>query len=589
MTITTDTTLLNDPRRQAALLYWQGFSVPQIAEMLQTKRPTVQSWKQRDQWDETAPLNRVESTLEARLIQLYAKPNLTPHDFKVADFLARQMERFARINRYGQTGNEADLNPNVANRNKGDRKKPTKNFFSDEAIEKLEEIFFAESFEYQLRWHRAGLEHRIRDILKSRQIGATFYFSREALLHALKTGHNQIFLSASKTQAYVFREYIIQFARLVDVDLTGDPIVIGNNGAKLIFLGTNSNTAQSHNGDLYVDEIFWIPNFQKLRKVSSGMASQSHLRSTYFSTPSTLAHGAYPFWSGELFNRGRASASERVDIDISHDALAAGVACPDGQWRQIVTIEDALAGGCTLFNLEQLQRENSVDDFRNLFMCEFVDDKASVFPFEDLQRCMVDSLEEWEDFAPFADNPFGSRPVWVGYDPSHSGDSAGCVVLAPPVVAGGKFRILERHQWKGMDFATQAESIRQLTEKYNVEYIGIDATGLGIGVFQLVRSFYPAARDIRYTPEMKTAMVLKAKDVIRRGCLEYDVSATDITTSFMAIRKTMTSSGRSATYEASRTEEASHADVAWATMHALLNEPLTAGSGQVTSSILEFN
>lgn len=589
MTITTDTTLLNDPRRQAALLYWQGFSVPQIADMLQTKRPTVQSWKQRDQWDETAPLNRVESTLEARLIQLYAKPSLTPHDFKVADFLARQMERFARINRYGQTGNEVDLNPNVANRNKGDRKKPTKNFFSDEAIEKLEEIFFAESFEYQLRWHRAGLEHRIRDILKSRQIGATFYFSREALLHALKTGHNQIFLSASKTQAYVFREYIIQFAPRVDVDLTGDPIVIGNNGAKLIFLGTNSNTAQSHNGDLYVDEIFWIPNFQKLRKVSSGMASQSHLRSTYFSTPSTLAHGAYPFWSGELFNRGRARASERVDIDISHDALAAGVACPDGQWRQIVTIEDALAGGCTLFNLEQLQRENSVDDFRNLFMCEFVDDKASVFPFEDLQRCMVDSLEEWEDFAPFADNPFGSRPVWVGYDPSHSGDSAGCVVLAPPVVAGGKFRILERHQWKGMDFATQAESIRQLTEKYNVEYIGIDATGLGIGVFQLVRSFYPAARDIRYTPEMKTAMVLKAKDVIRRGCLEYDVSATDITTSFMAIRKTMTSSGRSATYEASRTEEASHADVAWATMHALLNEPLTAGSGQVTSSILEFN
>ena len=589
MTITTDITLLNDPRRQAALLYWQGFSVPQIADMLQTKRPTVQSWKQRDHWEETAPLNRVESTLEARLIQLYAKPSLTPHDFKVADFLARQMERFARINRYGQTGNEADLNPRVANRNKGERKKPTKNFFSDEAIEKLEEIFFAESFEYQLRWHRAGLEHRIRDILKSRQIGATFYFSREALLHALKTGHNQIFLSASKTQAYVFREYIIQFARRVDVELTGDPIVIGNNGAKLIFLGTNSNTAQSHNGDLYVDEIFWIPNFQKLRKVSSGMASQSHLRSTYFSTPSTLAHGAYPFWSGELFNRGRASASERVDIDISHDALAAGVACPDGQWRQIVTIEDALAGGCTLFNLEQLRQENSVDDFRNLFMCEFVDDKASVFPFEDLQRCMVDSLEEWEDFAPFADNPFGSRPVWVGYDPSHSGDSAGCVVLAPPVVAGGKFRILERHQWKGMDFATQAESIRQLTEKYNVEYIGIDATGLGIGVFQLVRSFYPAARDIRYTPEMKTAMVLKAKDVIRRGCLEYDVSATDITTSFMAIRKTMTSSGRSATYEASRTEEASHADVAWATMHALLNEPLTAGSGQATSSILEFN
>ncbi len=589
MNTTTDTSLLSDPRRQAALLFWQGFSVPQIAEQLQVKRPTVQSWKQRDKWEETAPLNRVEFTLEARLIQLYAKPDLTPHDFKVADFLARQMERLARVNRYGQTGNEADLNPKVANRNKGEKKKPKKNFFSEEAIEKLEEIFLEQSFDYQLEWWRAGLAHRIRHILKSRQIGATFYFAREALLQALKTGHNQIFLSASKTQAYVFRKYIIAFARQVGVELTGDPIVLGNNGAELMFLGTNANTAQSHNGDLYVDEIFWIPNFQKLKRVAGGMSSQEHLRTTYFSTPSSLAHGAYPFWSGEQFNRGRSDKSERVDIDISHAALVKGVACPDGQWRQIVTIEDALAKGCTLFNIDTLKRENSVDEFRNLFMCEFVDDKASVFPFEELQRCMVDSLEKWSDYAPFADRPFGHRPVWIGYDPSLRGDSAGCVVIAPPVVAGGKFRILERHQWKGMDFAQQAESIRELTQKYTVEYIGIDATGLGQGVFQLVRSFYPAAREIRYTPEMKTAMVLKAKDTIRRGCLEYDVSATDITQSFMSIRKTMTSSGRSSTYEASRTEEASHADLAWATMHVLINEPLTAATGEQSSSIMEWN
>ncbi|WP_368894475.1 terminase ATPase subunit family protein [Kluyvera ascorbata] len=589
MTTTTDTSLLNDPRRQAALLFWQGYSVPQIAEQLQVKRPTVQSWKQRDKWEETAPLNRVEFTLEARLIQLYAKPDLTPHDFKVADFLARQMERLARVNRYGQTGNEADLNPNVANRNKGEKKKPKKNFFSEEAIEKLEEIFRDQSFEYQLEWWRAGLAHRIRHILKSRQIGATFYFAREALLQALKTGHNQIFLSASKTQAYVFRKYIIAFARQAGVELTGDPIVLGNNGAELMFLGTNANTAQSHNGDLYVDEIFWIPNFQKLKRVAGGMSSQEHLRTTYFSTPSSLAHGAYPFWSGEQFNKGRNDKSERVDIDISHAALAKGVACPDGQWRQIVTIEDALAKGCTLFNIDTLKRENSVEEFRNLFMCEFVDDKASVFPFEELQRCMVDSLEKWEDYQPFADRPFGHRPVWIGYDPSLRGDSAGCVVIAPPVVAGGRFRILERHQWKGMDFAQQAESIRELTQKYTVEYIGIDATGLGQGVFQLVRSFYPAAREIRYTPEMKTAMVLKAKDTIRRGCLEYDVSATDLTQSFMSIRKTMTSSGRSSTYEASRTEEASHADLAWATMHVLINEPLTAATGEPSSSIMEWN
>lgn len=83
-------------------------------------------------------------------------------------------------------------------------------------------------------------------------------------------------------------------------------------------------------------------------------------------------------------------------------------------------------------------------------------------------------------------------------------------------------------------------------------------------------------------------MVLKAKDTISSGCLEYDAGATDITQSFMAIRKTMTASGNRSTYEASRSEKASHADVAWAIMHVLINESLTAASGGTSPSILEF-
>lgn len=582
-----NTTIISDPRRQAALLYWQGFSVRQIGEMLSQKTPTVQSWKTRDQWEAIAPISRVETSMEARLIQLVMKDVKEGKDYKEIDLLGRQIERLARVNRYNHTGSEADLNPNVANRNKGERKAPEKNVFSDEAIEKLGDIFIETSFEYQRGWHQAGLQHRIRNILKSRQIGATFYFAREALIDALTTGRNQIFLSASKAQAHVFKNYIIDFARQVDVDLKGDPIVLPN-GARLIFLGTNVRTAQSYTGNLYLDEYFWIPKFQELRKVASGMSLHKKWRSTYFSTPSSLAHSAYPFWSGELFNKGRRNKADRIDLDLTHAHLSKGVLCDDGQWRQIVTVEDALSGGCNLFDLEQLQLEYSPAEYENLLMCEFVDDQASVFPFAELQGCMVDSLDEWEDFDPYLKRPFAYRPVWIGYDPSHTGDSAGCAVIAPPVVSGGKFRVLERHQWKGMDFAAQARSIEELTNRYAVEYIGIDATGIGQGVFQLVQQFFPAAREIRYSPEVKTALVLKAKDTISSGRLEYDTGHTDITASFMAIRKTMTASGNRSTYEASRSEEASHADVAWAIMHALLNEPLTAANGGQSPNILEF-
>ncbi|MBW3472283.1 MULTISPECIES: terminase ATPase subunit family protein [Proteus] len=576
-----------DNRKKAMHLYFSGYRIARIAESLGEKASTIHSWKRRDNWDEINPTERAELTVEARYCNLILKESKEGKDFKEIDLLGRQLERMARIRKYQNGGNETDLNPKIANRNKGERRQPEKNFFSEEQIEKLEDEFRNTLFEYQKVWYRAG-HHRIRNILKSRQIGATFYFAREAFIDALTTGRNQVFLSASKAQAYMFREYIIKMALEVDVELKGDPLMLSN-GATLYFLGTNARTAQSYHGNLYLDETFWIPKFQELRKVTSGMAIQKHWRQTYFSTPSTMSHEAYPFWSGKLYNRGR-KKEDRVDIDISHDALVNGRLCEDGQWRQIVNIEDALRGGCDLFDLEQLKKEYSPDEYNNLLMCHFMDDIESLFNFNMMQNCMVDSWEVWDDIQPLALRPYGYDPVWVGYDPSkggENGDSAGCVVIAPPKVPGGKFRILERHQWRGMDFRAQADAIKKITERFYVEYMGIDTTGLGHGVYQNVIQFFPAAREFIYNPNVKNALVIKAYDVISHGRLEFDAQCVDIIQSFTSIRRTTTGSGNRPTYEASRSEESGHADLAWATMHALFNEPLT-GTTENSNNIVEI-
>ncbi len=562
-------------------LYFSGYRIARIAETLGEKASTIHSWKRRDQWDDITPYDRVEFSIEARLCQLIGKESKEGKDYKEIDLLGRQLERSAKIRKYQNGGNETDLNPKLANRNAGERRAPEKNGFSDEQIEKLEQIFMGNMFDYQKIWYCAGAQHRIRDILKSRQVGATYYFAREAFMDALLTGRNQVFLSASKAQAHVFKQYIIEIAREVDADLKGDPIVLAN-GATLYFLGTNARTAQSYHGNLYLDEFFWIPKFQELRKVASGMAMHKKWRQTYFSTPSSLTHSAYPFWSGKLFNRGRAKA-DRVDIDISHAALRDGRLCEDGQWRQIVTIEDAVRGGCDLFDIDQLRLEYSPDEYQNLLMCDFVDDIASIFSLELMQRCLVDSWDVWEDFQPELYRPYGYRAVWIGYDPAkgtEGGDSAGCVVIAPPLMPGAAFRILERHQWRGMDFRAQAEAIKQLTERYNVEYIGVDSTGIGHGVFKSVQEFFPQVREFIYNPAIKNALVLKAWDVINSGRLEFDAGDRDVIQSFMAIRRSTTASGNRPTYEASRSEDASHADLAWATMHALYNEPITGNNAQ---------
>ena len=179
----------------------------------------------------------------------------------------------ARVQKYEGTGRESDLNPNIHARNEKPKKQPAKNVITDEQAELLRATFFDEMFDYQRVWYQAGLTERIRNLLKSRQIGATYFFAREALMDAIETGRNQIFLSASKAQAFQFRSYIVDFAKTAGVELKGENIKL-QNGAELIFLGTNSRTAQSYHGNLYIDEYFWIPRFKELRKVASAMASQ---------------------------------------------------------------------------------------------------------------------------------------------------------------------------------------------------------------------------------------------------------------------------------------------------------------------------
>jgi uncharacterized protein YjcR len=571
-----------DARRQARSLYFRLWSVTQISDELGLKRATVESWKQRDRWDEASCLTRLEDHLEARLCALIAKEKKAGQDFKEIDLLMRQVTQAARIRRFDAPGgHEGDLNDKVANRNAGEKKKAKKNHFTAEQVEQLETLFHDELFGYQEDWWDARAE-RTRMILKSRQIGATWYFAREALLDALRGGGNQIFLSASKNQAHIFRGYIVQFAARVGVKLQGDPIVLtadtipeGEPAAELIFLGTNARTAQGYHGNFYFDEFFWTYGFEELNKVASAMAMHKRWRRTYFSTPSSIAHQAHPYWTGERRNR-RVKKADRITIDVGHASLQAGRLCEDKVWRQIVTIEDAGARGCDLFDVDELRVEYAPDEFANLLMCQFVDDSLSAFKFNELQRATVDAAVDWTDLDLGGKRPAGSREVWAGYDPQESedGDNAALVIALPPGGPDGKFRLLERHQLRGADFQSQAEFIVATLARYNCTYLGIDANGVGAAVYQLLRDRLRGVVKIEYSLEAKAAMVMKAQHSFARGRVEFDAGWIDLQSSFLSIKKALTGSGRAITFKASRTDEVGHADLAWAAMHIFINEPL---------------
>lgn len=588
--------LRHDPRACARHLFWAHYTLEQIAEVLDVAPGTVRSWKHRDRWEAIAPVGRAEEVMSAELIRLVLKGDAkTGKDVRDIDLLGRQLERFARIRRYeAPGGHEGDLNPRVEARNAGPKKKPRKNQITVAQAEQLREAFLARCFAYQLEWWEAGAE-RTRFILKSRQIGATDYFAHEALIDALETGRNQIFLSASRRQANIFRRYIVDFVfRTIGVKLTGEHLTIdrgdGPDGLPLemptlFFLGANYRTAQGEHGNFYYDECFWSQDFEQTDDVASGMASQKRYRETYFSTPSTVQHQAHRKWSGEKFNEGKAKA-DRVRVDLDEVLLKAGHRGGDGIWRQIVTIEDAAAKGCDLFDLDQLRTSKSPEVFDNLYMCRFIDDAQSAFPWAMMRRCMVDSEDAWPDFQPYALRPLGEKPVVIGYDPQQSltGDEGSLAVLAMPepkkgaIRALGKFRVLEKQRFRGRDYEEQAEAILDICSRYNVVGIAIDKTGLGDAVWKIVARKFANTRGLVYSVELKTLLVLKTKNVIRAGRLEFDAGMLDIVEAFVSIHAELTKSQRAVTYTSSRAGNVGHGDVAWAIMNGISFEDLDGGA-----------
>lgn len=565
-----------DLSTKAKSLYWQAFSITQISKEIGVSINTIYSWRRRYGWDKATPMQRVQDRTHVRYLRLVEKDDKTPKDFKEIDLLARQLDRFERHERRDQE--------------KEKKAKTPKNHFTEEQITQLRALIFDSLYEHQKRWFKQW-NRRNRFILKSRQIGATWYFAREALLRALETGNNQIFLSASRAQAFQFKRFIQKLAREIGVELKGGDAIELSNGAILYFLGTSAATAQSYTGDLYLDEAFWISNFIKLRSVAAGMATQKGLRRTYFSTPSSEEHEAYPFWTGDQFNESR-RRSDRVDIDTSYKALKNGKLCGDNIWRQIVTLEDAMKLGFDLVDIDEIRSENSLDEYANLYGCTFVKAGERAFDYNTILGCGVDGYmpDAWPDWNPFAPRPLGNRPVWVSYDPNGSsgkGDSAGLVVLAPPAVPGGKFRAVERHQLRGMEYEEQAKFIKEITTRYNVQHIAIDGTGIGDAVYQLVIKFFPQAVKYNYSPVLKRSMVLKMLMVIRAGRFEFDAGMMDLAQSFMTVRKV--TAGGVITYQSDRARGSNHGDLAWATMQGIYNEPIGAEvTGDNGSFVEEF-
>ncbi|MCX8962718.1 hypothetical protein EHW64_16715 [Erwinia psidii] len=163
-------------------------------------------------------------------------------------------------------------------------------------------------FKYQQRWFIS--QKRIRHITKTRQCGADWYFSLEALIDAIETGRSQYFLTPNSGCSLSWnRDRIVHFASLVGVDIEPDDLIRLHNGAEIRFFGEGSSMACFH-GNAYVSEYAWADNPRRLFLAGRSLSMHSKYRFTAYTSPSESTE-AFRLWQLEKpENRQRLSAED---------------------------------------------------------------------------------------------------------------------------------------------------------------------------------------------------------------------------------------------------------------------------------------
>ncbi|WP_267880184.1 terminase large subunit domain-containing protein [Shewanella marina] len=314
-------------REAAKRLYIKRFTPEEIRlELALPSTRPIYYWADKYGWRDMLREEEVDEAIARRIVMLTDIADKTGNQIKELDML---IEKHVKLKKQRQqsscaTPNTPTNTEHLSTKKKGRKRKNDVSHLSAEDFSAWHESLF----EYQQTMH-ANLHQRIRNILKSRQIGATYYFAGEAFEQAVLTGEPQIFLSASRAQAEVFRSYIIAISQqFFEVELSGNPIVLNtaHGAAELRFLSTNSKTAQSYHGHVYIDEYFWIAKFDVLNKIASAMATHKHWRKTYFSTPSSKEHSAYGFWTGDHWRKGKANR-EHVPFPSQDELRDGGRLC----------------------------------------------------------------------------------------------------------------------------------------------------------------------------------------------------------------------------------------------------------------------
>ena len=318
-----------------------------------------------------------------------------------------------------------------------------------------------------LPWQQAWVEDaaRFKIGLWSRQTGKSFSTACEATLDCsvqpMDSAALWVVLSAGERQALEWMEKAKKWSEAlkVAIDSYDESLNLANpllskatirfgNGARIVAIPANPDTARGYSGNLILDEFaihekpfdIWAAIYPS---ITNRLTGEKRLR--IVSTPKGRGNKFADLW-------------EHNDTYSKHK----------------VTIEDAVRMGLFGKDPKEAARQlgelrSGVDDadiWAQEYMCEFIDNSSVLLPYELIGKCESTAISDRD----------ASAKLFIGMDIGRRHD---LTVIATGVKHGDVLEVTDITELKKMPFSDQLEVLVSKAVSNRVQAVCIDSTGIG--------------------------------------------------------------------------------------------------------------
>ena len=307
---------------------------------------------------------------------------------------------------------------------------------------------------YQRRWVEDTSRFKIG--LWSRQTGKSFATACESVLdcNAQPKSNSDMWvvLSAGERQALEWMEKAKKWTEAVKAAVDSYEEIRDSanalmsraeirfaNGARIVAIPANPDTARGYSANLVLDEFaihekpfdIWAAIYPSITNPLSG---EKKLR--IVSTPKGRGNKFADLWEhNEKYSKHKVTIEDavRMGLPINLDELKAGVDDPD-IWAQE-------------------------------YMCEFIDNTSVLLPYEMIGKCESESIKD-----------DGSSPLYVGMDIGRQKDLS---VIVTAAKLGDVLAVVDVTELRRMPFNDQLDVLLQKCLASRVRRVCIDSTGIG--------------------------------------------------------------------------------------------------------------